>query len=168
MVKPNYIKLDLSEDTTMSLHDLTLSIKNMFDSTGNSFEPMDYNGLHMTLVFLGDILKKRGVMPINMTQFNNVLSDTPFCNKNLMLTSDKLCLFGRHKNLVVLTFECDKEFIKSIINYKSSFVQFGAKEERYFTPHITLGKIMYKKDDIDLSTICIPPIKIIVNSVTLV
>jgi 2'-5' RNA ligase len=60
-----------------------------------------------------------------------------------ILEFDSFSLFGSHQNLIVAKFKCvnSNDFINKMITFKRMFCQIGAKEENYFTPHITLGKI---------------------------
>ena len=139
MPKINFVALNLSYDFKSELHQICLKINDLIP--GYEFIPMEQENLHMTLAFLGGCLlqdrkRKMGIVNKNMEEFNLTF-------ENKILEFDEFSLFpDTKKNLVVAKFKCrDKNFIKEMKKFKKLFCEIGAKEENYFTPHITLGKI---------------------------
>jgi 2'-5' RNA ligase len=139
MGKPNYISLDLDYTFTEEVCNVCLEIQQLIKS--HEFIPMEQHSLHMTLCFLGDSLQtdRKNKMKIVNEQMENFSG--LFCDQ--FLTFDKFSLFPEtKKNLVVAIFKSnDVSFIQKMTNFKREFVRIGAKEEDFFVPHITLGKI---------------------------
>jgi 2'-5' RNA ligase len=93
----------------------------------------------MTVVFLGDIMKgmkktDREALYIAVNAFD--LGDTAG-----IMAFDSFEFFGKHRNLLIAKFKAPQYVIDHIITYKKQFVKFGAVEEDFFLPHITLGKL---------------------------
>lgn len=141
MPKINYIALNLEYEFIEQLKIICDDIKNILNVNGYDFIPMDKQNLHMTLVFLGSVLQVNRNNKIKIVE-NNILNfENQFNDK--ILEFDRFELFPTEKkNLIVAKFKCsDKKFISNMIFYKKTFTVLDAKEENYFTPHITLGKI---------------------------
>jgi 2'-5' RNA ligase len=142
MGKPNYISLDLDYSFTEEVCNICLEIQQLIKNcTGHEFIPMEQHSLHMTLCFLGDSLQtdrknKMKIVNEQIDNFSGLFSDQ-------FLTFDRFSLFPEtKKNLVVAIFKSnDPSFIQKMTTFKREFVRIGAKEEDFFVPHITLGKI---------------------------
>jgi|SaaInlStandDraft_6_1057023.scaffolds.fasta_scaffold17757_3 2'-5' RNA ligase len=137
-----YISLNLSEEFAEYVAEICLKIQKIIkNETGYEFNPMRKTGVHMTICFLGKI-KKYG--DLNMKFIEEKKEE--FSNKfdGITLEFDDYKIFSRG-NLIVAAFKCknisNNKFVNDIIEYKNSFVNNGANEENYFTPHLTLGKI---------------------------
>ncbi len=144
MGKPNYVALNLDHEYKTHLVSICEQIKNLIqNSTNNDFIPMQINSLHMTICFLGSVLEKdRKTKEIFIDDQINKFSEI-FDNTVLEFSGYEL-FPPTKKNLIVATFKCSKnnvKFVEQIIQFKNEFVKIGANEEKYFTSHITLGKI---------------------------
>lgn len=147
MPKISYLALNLEHDFTKEVKQVCDKIQEVLKEKGYEFIPMEQENLHMTLVFLGSIL--------NTDRNNKIKEIVPKICKfegdfnEKILEFDNFELFPNEKrNLVVAKFKCnDRNFVSDMIKFKKSFCAMGAKEENYFTPHITLGKIQNIKPD---------------------
>lgn len=135
MPKNNFIALNIDNEL---LDEMYLKIQELKQKIGN-FSPYKKSDLHMTLCFLGTILKTdRNLKMIEITKNMESFSDQ---HSGKILVFDSFDIF---KNLIVVKFKCEEnpeKFVGDVIQFKQSFVNIGAKKENYFTPHITLGKI---------------------------
>ena len=144
MGKNHFVSLSLKQDFVLDVHAVCLELQDKINECTNNqikFLPMYKNDIHMTLCFLGQVLN------------DDRKTKTVICNNNFehfkkyfggnILEFDEFSLFGTHQNLIVAKFKCvnDRNFTNKMIEFKRMFCQIGAKEENYFTPHITLGKI---------------------------
>ena len=142
MGKPNYIALNLSFEYRSQISQISDQLQTTIKDTVNfDFTPMDTDSVHMTICFLGDILETNRKEKTNV--LNNLIEQFSVQFGSSILQFESFELFPPNKkNLVVAVFRCqDKLFNKNIIEYKKKFIKIGAKEENYFTAHITLGKI---------------------------
>lgn len=153
MTRSNYIALNLEQTFITNIQNILDDVKNILNTNGYVFEKSNLSDLHMTLVFLGNILltdKSNKLIKIDdkINYFTNNFN-------GLTLEFDQFDFFNsRNKNLIVMKFKCnDPNFIKNMILYKNSFVELGAKKENYFTPHITLGKIKSSQTNVNATDI---------------
>jgi len=149
----NWLSLDLDIETRKNLHDIAEYIKincNALFGENVSFEPMKYDDIHMTAIFIGDKIYA------NMHNYNRQSICTIINSKLIQhyeLTYEGYKLFPPNKqNLIVVTFTCSQKLLERIndiviIMEKNGFV--GLKQLNNFTPHITLGKIRATKQQID-------------------
>lgn len=167
MPKINYIALNLKNEFIKNLSNIIDDMKILLNNNGYDFYPMSEDTLHMTLVFLGNILSKNTKAKMNKVEDKIKLFEQQF--NNLVLEFDSFELFPTSKrNLIVAKFKLvntytnantntninnHQQFITDMISYKKSFVEIGAKEENYFTPHITLGKITNLKPNNNISSL---------------
>lgn len=153
MPKTNFVALDLTHDFRNEIHQICVQIKEQIKDY--EFIPMDEENLHMTLCFLGSVLMENRKNKMLTIDCNGQIFANEFGGK--ILEFDQYSLFpDSKKNLIVAKFKCsDKNFIADMIKFKKMFCKIGAKEENYFTPHVTLGKIQGVKANanIDLSSI---------------
>lgn len=139
-MKPNYIKFQLDEDSLLpSLVEVLFRITAFAAEHHLRFDAMPAHQLHMTVVFLGDIMKgmkktDREALTVEVNRFD--LKESVG-----LLTFESFEFFGKHQNLLIAKFSTSEAVTKQIIAFKKQFVQFGAIEEDFFLPHITLGKL---------------------------
>lgn len=138
MGKNCFVSLILAEDFILSLYKICLEIQSKINE---KFIPMEKEDIHMTLCFLGQVLNKGRKEKMIICDKNFKYFRDNFTGN--ILEFDSFSLFGTHQNLIVAKFKCknNKNFINKMIGFKKMFCEIGAKEEDYFTPHITLGKI---------------------------
>jgi 2'-5' RNA ligase len=151
MPKPNYIKLNLSDELTQEVFEIGNWIR---DNNDFQFEPMEYDGIHMTIAFLGNIMKGKKIE----TDIETLINKFPFEKyQNMNITFAGYDLFPESKkNLIVARFNVSQQFTDDVIKFQKEFCKFGVEQDRYyFAPHITIGKIMHKneKTKIDLTKI---------------
>lgn len=163
--KNNYIAFDLEYDLLNQFYLIGQEISNKIDI----FIPFNLDQLHMTVYFLGDLFVKI------KTNKKEIIDKINFDINNFEginnLIFDSYELFGSKNNLLVAKFKISKSDEKKIIQFKQYFnITYGSKKhddiiENYFTPHITLGKILYsnKSEQFDMSKLNIP--KPIINDV---
>jgi 2'-5' RNA ligase len=158
-MKPDYIKLNLH-----SQYDILLEIeaigKYIKDNSEFEFCPVEINGLHMTICFLGFSLKSKKLDG----KISEMISSFPFekyKDKNLIF--EKYDLFPEDKkNLIVAKYKAPKEFTDDVINFQKKFADKPFEiinDKYYFTPHITMGKIMYKNNNTKMKLNDIPNIE---------
>lgn len=149
----NYIAFDLDNVICQEFYDIG---QNIFAKLEN-FSPFELNQVHMTVCFLGELSKK--IKTNKKETFENLLTEIhdfpPICT----LEFDSYQLFGSKNNLVVAKFKMSKADEKKIIDLKKYYTdKFQAPKENYYTPHITLGKIlnMNGENKIDLDSLNLP------------
>lgn len=172
MPKINYLALNLENSFTTELKIICDNIQSILNSQGYDFIPMEQDDLHMTLVFLGSVLSQDRNNKMKEIVLNIVKFEEQFKDKTLEFDSFEL-FPSEKRNLIVAKFKCSSStFIKDMILYKKSFTNIGAKEENYFTPHITLGKIQCVKSDNNIDTLFssfpTPSLRITINGCHLV
>jgi 2'-5' RNA ligase len=152
MGKTNWISLTLPETTRDAYYMigqyLTQNIKTIVHENVD-FIPMEYNDLHMTLVFCDDKLRKlsKEQKPVYESIMNQQI-------QSFKLKFDKYELFPPGKeNIIIARFADNISFQKFVLKLRSEFSNIGIKFEENFIPHITLGKIRgfkkeYKRDNI--------------------
>jgi 2'-5' RNA ligase len=177
----NWISLKLPVNIREWLNKETLSLKEFISSTENNknkseikeesqtketpldFYPMNFDDLHLTLVFCSDYFKKLNHEQIK--KVNNILQEFQNTEFNLIFNMFELFPPGK-QNLIVAKFTLDLKTNKKVIQLrKQLFSVFGVAKpeenikdftedyERDFIPHITLGKIKGynpKKHNVDL------------------
>lgn len=152
--KIRYICFQLPDETIQEMYNVGKWIEE--NSQEYKFIPMDYNQVHMTVCFLGDLSKNlKDNKKAKMDQIQTIINDFPEINQ---LTFSGYELFSIKQNLIVAKFNLPEKTKKQIIEFKKMFVEYGAPLENYFTPHITLGKLMNKSDSggFDCSKIPMP------------
>lgn len=148
----------------LDLHRCARNIEAVLSEEDVSMKSMDYDKIHMTIVFLGSAMKG---MQKEVRKSVIRLIDTFHC-ADAVLTLDHYELFGREKNLLVACFTGPPEFVECVIRHKSLYERYGAKKEDFFTPHITLGKIHSTTNhEVDLALLSIPLISIPVERLVL-
>lgn len=132
--------------------DLEFEIINQFYLIGqeistkiDNFCPFELEQIHMTVCFLGELGKK---IKTNKKQtFENLHLDINNFSEISNLIFDSYELFGSKNNLIVAKFKISKSDEKKIIQFKQYCSKtYGAPDEDYYTPHVTLGKILYHND----------------------
>lgn len=152
MPKINFVALDLLDE---HLDELTIISEDMQKMIKDyEFIPMHHDCFHMTLVFLGSILeikneRKRDDILFEIDTYQELFDDM---FKNMVLEFDRYAMFpDSKKNLIVAKFKCrNKNFLPNMLKFKKMFCPMGAKEENFFTPHITMGKVKSLKDPADI------------------
>lgn len=139
MGKTNFVSLKIDETIIEEIHKICLDLEKNIEEF--KFTPMEKKNIHMTLCYIGSCLNtdrknKLAICNINFTHFEETFRGNILRIKNISL-------FGSNNNLIIAEFECvnNKNFIKDMIKFKKKFEEIGTKNENYFTPHITLGKI---------------------------
>jgi len=160
MVRPNYVKFTLQEIMMENLHKIAIWIKNNCHNI--NFIPIDKINIHITLCFLGDIIKNYHVdkklrlkeIHTVINKFNTFLSNSDLPNN---LIFEKYDLFPESKqNLIVAKFKCSEKFMDTIIEFKKQFIIFGINDNKIFVPHVTLGKIQFKYINTHINLCAIP------------
>ena len=134
-MKPNYVKFYLDEPAIM---DSLNSIITIADKINIRFDPMEPQQLHMTVVFLGNIMK--GMLKQDREELIKIINNFDLGGDELF-TFNGYEFFGNKKNLLIAKYSAKKSVINKIIEFKKKFYQYGAIDEDFFVPHITLGKI---------------------------
>lgn len=132
----SYIAFDLSNDVIYQMYLIAQHIKTIIPN----FIPMEYDSIHMTVCFLGEVAKRlKSKSKINEL-VNEYIPDIPVVDK---LEFKSFELFGLKQNLIVATFSISNTSQQNIINIQQQCVnKYGAPEhDRIYIPHITLGKI---------------------------
>jgi len=138
--KNKYIKFNLPENIIGEIYELGQLIK----KDNEQFSPFEYNDIHMTVCYLGNLSKNLGSVnkKEKYIEIDELINN--FNNNHINeLTFKGFELFGDKKNLLVAIFDIPKNECNRIINFKKQFVKYGAPQEEYYTPHITIGKLMY-------------------------
>jgi len=155
MPKPNYIKLDLPNDLQQEVYEIGNWIRD--NNKDFIFEPMEYDGIHMTIAFLVNIMKGTKIED----DINLIMNKFNFAKyQNMNIGFSNYDLFPETKqNLIVAKFNVSQEFTNDIIKIQKEFCKFGIVQDKYyFTPHITMGKIMHKNEKTKIDLGKIPPI----------
>lgn len=155
MPKPNYIKLNLTNELTQEIFEIGNWIKN--NNADFQFEPMEYDGIHMTIAFLGNIMKGKKIE----SDIESIIGKFPFAKyQNMNITFAGYDLFPESKqNLIVARFNVSQQFTDDVIKFQKEFCKFGAEQDKYyFAPHITIGKIIHKNEKTKINLSQIPPI----------
>lgn len=140
--KNNYIAFDLDFETINDFYKISQELSQKI----NNFVPFELEQIHMTVCFLGELGKK---IKTNKKQvFENLLFDINSQDMISTLQFDSIKLFGTKNNLVVAKFTISKKEEKKIIEFKKYCSNnYFAPDENYYTPHITLGKILYSSEN---------------------
>jgi len=164
--KNRYIKFDLPDSIVTEVHAIGQFIKESHEH----FSPYEYNEIHMTVCFLGNLSKNLGSND-KKQKYDEIDHLIATFNKVPVsgLTFKSYQLFGANKNLLVATFDMSKADRDRIIAFKQQFVLFGAPAENYFTPHITIGKLQFGKpiDDNTMKGLPIITTDYLVNMTTI-
>jgi len=163
-MKPNYITFELNEEST-SISGLIDVIGTIAENHHIRFDPISPEQIHMTVVFLGNIMK--GMQKQQRALLMNV-TNSLYIDPAIAFTFAGLELFGNHQNLLIAKFSTAKTNIDTIISFKKKFECFGTRPEDFFVPHITLGKISSTSSEVNniLGHLTFPTI--LVNKVKLV
>jgi 2'-5' RNA ligase len=155
--KNNYVAFQLDNTIIEQYYMIGQEINKTIDN----FSPFELDQIHMTVCFLGDLSKK---IKINgkkiLEQLDISIKTQP---ETSSLEFDSFELFGTKNNLIVARFKISNKEREKIIQFKKYCSDnYGAPLEDYFTPHITLGKILHFNESNcpDLFTIQIPRPKI--------
>jgi 2'-5' RNA ligase len=137
----NYIAFDLDSTITNQFYLIGQEISSKIDN----FSPFEFEQIHMTVCFLGELGKR--IKTNKKETFEKLQLDidnfTPIDN----LVFDSYELFGSKNNLIVAKFKISKSDEKKVIQFKQYCSStYGAPDENYYTPHITLGKILHYND----------------------
>jgi 2'-5' RNA ligase len=147
MNQNNWISLvipdEIRGDIYNSVQYIDQHIKDLIGTDKVEFMPMDYNDIHMTLVFCGEHLRK-----LNKDQQAKIKEIIDKFKQSYTVKFDKYMLFPPNKeNLIIALFTLEKSCLTSIYNMKKELVQYGIPLDAEFIPHITLGKIKYMKPE---------------------
>ena len=157
----NYIAFDLDYDIINQFYLISQEISTKIEN----FCPFEFEQIHMTVCFLGELGKR---IKINKKEtFEKLNYDVINFDEIENLIFDSYELFGSKNNLIVAKFKISKSDEKKIIQFKQYCSKiYGAPNEDYFTPHITLGKILNynEKNHIDITKLNIS--KPIINTIT--
>ncbi len=148
--KNKYIKFDLPDTIISEIWEVGQEIAT---SLGTHFSPYEKQEIHMTVCFLGNLSKNLGTDSNKKQKYIEIDQMIDDFNKVPVkgITFLEYQLFGQRKNLLVAVFDMNKEDKDRILAFKQQFVRFGAPNENYFTPHITVGKILFGKQIDDIS-----------------
>ncbi len=136
-MKPNYVKFQM--DNSLDQIVKSLELINLIAKESNiNFDPMEPHQIHMTVVFLGNIMK--GMQKQSRDKLIQTINSFDLANDELF-TFEGFDFFGNNNNLLIAKFSVKKTIINKIIEFKKQFTQFGAIQEDFFVPHITLGKV---------------------------
>ncbi len=115
-----------------------------------SYNPMTFDGFHMTVAYIGDIAQyaksvNKSVkvllaeLQLLVDEFNKVpLTSLRFSGYDL---------FSEKRNLIVARYTISHpEYIRILDLKKTCALKFGAPEESDYEPHITMGKIQNCND----------------------
>lgn len=140
----NWLSLEIDQITRENLHIMTSNITKILFDNGILFNPMPYDQIHMTGIFIGEELHKlNSLKPDIIPQLNH----TDQHNKT---TCFELKFIGfqmfppAKRNIIVAKYQCSEELKKRIQNIVNTIDQFSGlnlKQNNNFDPHITLGKI---------------------------
>jgi 2'-5' RNA ligase len=148
--KNRYVAFKLPEDLVGELYEIGLWIRD--NNPDITFIPMDYEQIHMTVCFLGELSKNLiGNKKQKIQEIEQAINDFPEINQVIF---DKYELFSVKQNLIVAKFIISEETKKKIIKFKKQFVQYGAPNEDFYVPHCTLGKIMNCNENTVFTTEC--------------
>ena len=158
-----YVAFDLDFDITNQFYVISQEISNKIDN----FCPFQLEQIHMTVCFLGELGKR--IKTNKKEIFEKLYLDIESFDGIGNLVFDSYELFGSKNNLIVAKFKISKSDEKKIIQFKQYCIKtYGSKniiDEDYYTPHITLGKILYydKTNPLDINKLNIskPSINII-------
>jgi 2'-5' RNA ligase len=159
--KNRYIAFNLPNNLKQELYDIAQWINTHYKEI--NFIPMEFNDIHMTMCFLGELSKNiKDNKKAKILELEEKIRNIPTINN---MKFNKFDLFSVKKNLIVAHFTLPKHTIDQIIKLKQSFIIYGAPNELFYEPHITLGKIMNCNSsvNIDLSEIPLPQTNIIHN-----
>lgn len=144
--KNNYIAIDLDNETINDFYKISQELSQKI----NNFIPFELEQIHMTVCFLGELGKK--IKTNKKETFEKLLFDIESQDKISTLQFDSFQLFGTKNNLVVAKFTIGKKEEKKIIEFKKYCAKtYFAPDENYYTPHITLGKILYSSENNDIN-----------------
>ena len=158
----NYIGFDLDFNTSNQFYLIGQEISSKIDN----FCPFELEQIHMTVCFFGELNKR--IKTNKKETFEKLHLDINNFTGIGNLEFDSYQLFGSKNNLIVAKFKISKSDEKKIIQFKQYCSKtYGAPDEDYFTPHITLGKILHYNDsnpiNIDKLNISKPDYNIIFN-----
>lgn len=135
-----FIAIELPEKLQMELSDFVQTIKDPQDKI--TWVPP--NNIHITLKFLGDV-PIGDIGPIKEAISNVAENYSPF---EATIKGTGVFPDQRNPRVIWIGMDTGKEKIKNIyIDLEDKLVSIRIpREERSFTPHITLGRIKYIKD----------------------
>ena len=152
-----YIEFDLPEILIDQIHEKCLLIEKCYSNINLNFIPMNKKNLHMTVCFLGELSKNiKNDKKSKIDELSHIIQNYPKVNG---LEFVKYSLFSIKNNLIVAEFKLPQNQTKNIIRLKSEMEKYGSSHEQYFTPHITLGKIMNCKGNFTIDLLLIPRIQ---------
>ena len=156
----NYIAFDLDFNTKNEFYLIAQEISSKIEN----FSPFELDQIHMTVCFLGELNKK---IKINKKEtFDKLQSEINNFAEIGNLIFNSFELFGSKNNLIVAKFKMSKSDENKIIKFKQYCSKtYGAPDENFYVPHITLGKILHynetNKIDVSKLNISKPNINII-------
>jgi len=149
----SYVAFDLTADIQEQFYD----ISNQFASKIENFKPFEKEQIHMTVCFLGELSKK---IPKDKKQTIEKLNvDIKNFEPINSLKFVGYELFGPKNNLIVARFSMCKTEEAKIIKFKSDCTEkYGAPNENFYVPHITLGKIQFANETntVNISKLNVP------------
>jgi 2'-5' RNA ligase len=154
--KNRYIAFNLPNNLKQELYETGQWIKENYKEI--NFIPMEYNDIHMTVCFLGELSKNiKENKKAKILELEEKINNIPPINN---MRFNKFDLFSPKKNLIVAHFILPTHIIEQIIKIKQSFISYGAPNEIFYEPHITLGKIMNCNSSINIDLSKIPLLQI--------
>jgi 2'-5' RNA ligase len=154
--KNRYIAFNLPDNLKRELYDTAQWIKENYKEI--NFIPMEYGDIHMTMCFLGELSKNiKENKRAKILELEEKIRDIPPINN---MKFNKFDLFSPKKNLIVAHFVLPKQTTDQIIKLKQSFITYGAPNELFYEPHVTLGKIMNCNSSINIDLSKIPLLEI--------
>lgn len=157
----NYVAFDLDFDVINQFYLISQEISTKIEN----FCPFEFEQIHMTVCFLGELGKR--IKTNKKETFEKLNLDINNFDGIGNLIFDSYELFGSKNNLIVAKFKISKSDEKKIIQFKQYCSKsYGAPNENYYAPHITLGKILNynEKNPIDINKLNIS--KPIINVIT--
>jgi 2'-5' RNA ligase len=135
----------------LELRDELTTINTVITTEIPNYNPMSYQGLHMSIAYIGDIANyaksvNKSVKAL-LAELNDVL--TEFNNRGPLssLQFKGYDLFSEKRNLIVARYKINHDEYSCVLDLKKTCAKlFGAPVESDFEPHITMGKIQNCND----------------------
>ena len=146
MGKLVYVSLTIPNEYKDEITQITSNIQNYLSTQNITFNPLNFEDLHMTLAFIG---QPQSLKNKDMSSKLRLLVDkhSDEFSINSQFEFDKYDLFPEtKKNLIVARFILPKTTLSKVIELKKNVLNLNLLNENNesFVAHITLGKILSK------------------------
>ncbi len=139
MVLRCFIAIEIPESIKRSISDLIDSLK----KSGAEVKWTAYENMHITLQFLGET--DESLIPVIKETLGKILA--PYAQFYIKITGVGCFPSGRRPRIIWVGMEESQTLINLYKDIADGMVKFGyQKEERGFTPHVTIGRVKSHKN----------------------